>query len=290
MSILTMVQDAALETKQNIPTTVVGSSNKTATLFAGLARREAKVIRAKILWPQLIREYTFTLSDGVASYALPGDLDYQVHQTHWDRANQWGLIGPRSPQDWQQRISGITTVSPRFEYRVKGIESEQFFITPTPGSGDDGNTLVFEYSSTSWIRPKTWAATTSYSLNEWVSYDGRYYKCTTAGTSSSTAPTHTSGTVADGTVSWLYSSDTYDRFVADEDVSLLDEDCMTMAMIWRWRELNGLPFERLKQETDRAWERQISKYNPPSSISMGSLGADARLIDISSIPDTGYGS
>jgi hypothetical protein len=49
-----------------------------------------------------------------------------------------------------------------------------------------------------------WAATTAYTTSSIVNTGNKVYRCTVAGTSSSTAPTHTSGTATDGGVTWLY--------------------------------------------------------------------------------------
>ena len=49
-----------------------------------------------------------------------------------------------------------------------------------------------------------WAATTTYSVNNYIYSGSRVYKCTVAGISSATAPTHTTGTATDGTVTWEY--------------------------------------------------------------------------------------
>ena len=67
-----------------------------------------------------------------------------------------------------------------------------------------------------------WAGTTAYALNKQVrSSAGRWYVATVGGTSSSTEPTHTSGTATDGTVTWLYlgtvTSATY--YIADASLS-----------------------------------------------------------------------
>ena len=54
-----------------------------------------------------------------------------------------------------------------------------------------------------------WAASTAYALNDMIEADGKVYKCTTAGTSGSTAPTWpTTGTVADGagTLVWTFQA------------------------------------------------------------------------------------
>jgi len=54
------------------------------------------------------------------------------------------------------------------------------------------------------ILSAAWAATTAYVVGDRVRASGNLYRATVAGTSSSTAPSHTSGTAVDGTVTWLY--------------------------------------------------------------------------------------
>lgn len=49
-----------------------------------------------------------------------------------------------------------------------------------------------------------WAATTAYTVGTLVYANGNVYICTVAGTSGSTAPSHTTGTATDGTVTWQY--------------------------------------------------------------------------------------
>lgn len=52
--------------------------------------------------------------------------------------------------------------------------------------------------------PSLWVASTAYASGAIVYYGKNVYTCTTAGTSGATAPTATSGTVADGTVVWIF--------------------------------------------------------------------------------------
>ncbi|HAV5308003.1 TPA: hypothetical protein JI040_00490 [Acinetobacter baumannii] len=53
-----------------------------------------------------------------------------------------------------------------------------------------------------------WAANTAYTVQAgssgYVHANGKVYKCSVAGTSGSTAPSHTSGTATDGAVTWTY--------------------------------------------------------------------------------------
>lgn len=51
-----------------------------------------------------------------------------------------------------------------------------------------------------------WQPSTAYVQYQQVQYQGRNYSCSVAGTSGTVAPTHTSGSATDGTVTWLYMS------------------------------------------------------------------------------------
>jgi len=52
----------------------------------------------------------------------------------------------------------------------------------------------------------SWAASTAYSLNAVIVSSGNFYTVTTAGTTSTTAPTHTSGAVMNGTAALTFAS------------------------------------------------------------------------------------
>jgi len=49
-----------------------------------------------------------------------------------------------------------------------------------------------------------WQPNTAYTVGKRVKANGKVYECTVAGTSGMTAPSHTSGTATDGTVTWKY--------------------------------------------------------------------------------------
>lgn len=60
----------------------------------------------------------------------------------------------------------------------------------------------YQYPTASTITD--WAASTNYSAGNIVRSGSRYYAAASSGTSGSTAPTHTAGTVSDGGVNWEY--------------------------------------------------------------------------------------
>jgi hypothetical protein len=71
-------------------------------------------------------------------------------------------------------------------------------------ASSNGDRYTAEYSGVT-----AWAALTAYSIGDRVGRQGRMYQATVAGTSSSTAPSHTSGTAVDGTVTWQWLNHTY---------------------------------------------------------------------------------
>lgn len=96
-------------------------------------------------WQQLNQTYTVTL-DGVTTtgYQLPDDWLYFIDQTQWDGTNQWPLLGPINPQEWQWVTKGITTTGPRVRYRVR---QDKLFVWPTNVT----YTLSMEYISRNWV-------------------------------------------------------------------------------------------------------------------------------------------
>ncbi len=224
------------------------------------------------------------------SYAMPGDFDYHLNRTHWDRTNRWELMGPISPQEWQWRKSGIIASTPRRRFRIKGAADTQFFVDPAPGSGDSGQYLSFEYQSSNWVRPKTWTASTSFAAGTYSSYNGNYYYTAAGGTTGSTAPVHKSGSVSDGGVTWLaYVDSPYDRFLADTDIPVLDEDLISMGIIWFWRKRKSLAYADDKE----AWEAQVSsrvKKMPAARTLNAQVNNRPRmLISVANVPETGFG-
>lgn len=49
-----------------------------------------------------------------------------------------------------------------------------------------------------------WLTATAYTVGQYRTNDNKLYRCSVAGTSGATAPTHTSGEVSDGGATWLY--------------------------------------------------------------------------------------
>lgn len=286
MTILSLIQEASRELKINVPTSVIGSTDDNVVNLLAFAEKEGKHLRKSYPWVRLTKEYPFTTSNGVASYAMPGDIDYEQFQTHWDRTNSWPLRGPLTPQAWQDRVSGINTVSPRSGFRIKGYADQTIFIEPTP---TDTRTLVFEYQTKSWIRPVTWTASTAFDANSYCFYNGNIYSTTAGGTTGATAPTHTSSSASDGGVTWVYVSSGYETFTADTDVCHIDEEIIKSGIIWRWKRENGFEWESYRKEHEAAVKLAYSSQKSAPILSLTGNRV-TYLLGPWSLPDTGYGS
>lgn len=288
MSLLTIISNASLELGLEAPSNVVNSSDLQVKQLLAQCNREGKELRNKFDWPQLSKEHSFTLSASTASYALPDDFERFIFCTHWDRSNHWEILGPLSAQEWQLRKSGIVTNAPRRRFRIKGYAANQFYLDPTPVAADAGETMVFEYQSKNWCRPQIWAAGLSISTNDYIFYDGNYYRATTSGTTGATPPTHTSSTASDGGVTWSYSDDAYESMAADTDVSHLDENLITLGIKWRFTQAKGLPWEVYRSEYEAAFRRMSSDLRSAGSLSLV-REYSSQLLGFNNIPDSGYG-
>lgn len=150
-SILTHCTNVADEIGVETPSSIVGSSANTAKRLFQAAKQTANELASRVDWAVLQKEHTFPTVAAQAAYDLPGDYDRMLPYTHWDRNNQWRLLGPFSPQDWQWIESGIVQKGPRRRFRLKPDSgTKKFYVSPTPSSA--GETLVFEYISNEWAR------------------------------------------------------------------------------------------------------------------------------------------
>lgn len=287
MSLLTMLQTAAREMGITSPVSVVSASDEQAQQLLALAQREGKELRSTYDWPQLQKEVTITTVSGQANYALPADFERFVFNTEWDRTNHWEILGPASPQEWQFRKSGIVNAGPRFRFRVKGVADNQFYIDPTPSSS--GTVIAFEYITTNWILPINWSAGYTFLANRYCSYNGNIYVTSAGGVTGVTPPTHTSGSVNDGGVTWTHSSAEYSQFLADTDFPVLREEIVGLGVQWRFLRMKGLEWQTIRADYEQAVRREVTAFKGAPVLSLGGTGTPA-LMGYYNIPDSGYGS
>lgn len=245
MTVLALAQACAKRLQIASPSSFVSSTDNNMILLKAVMEQAVQELRDEYPWPELQREYTFTLATSTANYALPGDINSVQCETLWNRTQHWPLIGPIDAVDWQLLKSGAIANFPRQRFRVKGWQTNQFYIDPTPDSTLNGQTIAYEYISKTCIRPKTWVASTSWAGLQYCSYNGNIYDRggTGAATTGTSAPVNTSGSQSDGSITWTYVSTAFDTLNNDNDEAILDNAVVIDETVWRFKRERGLDYQ-----------------------------------------------
>lgn len=159
MTLLTIVHNASDRIGLSRPSSVVASSDQTVLTLLGLAQEEGRALAHRHTWQALQAEYTFSTSNGTASYALPSGLDRILIDTVFNRTSNRRMVGDLTPEQWQEiQASLVTRVNPAFRVRTN-----LFYISPTPSATE---TVAYEYITKNWcqsalsVGQSAWAADT----------------------------------------------------------------------------------------------------------------------------------
>jgi hypothetical protein len=287
ISLLTFVGNLADELRLDAPTTVVGNTNRNVKTMVRAIYNVADDMLDKAEWPETRRTHSFDLVASTAAYAFPTDFNRMVFNTEWDEDEQWPIV-PMTSEEYQQFRCAMAAEPIHRRYMARGSGSAQFFLYPTPDTSDAGKTMSFEYVSDTWILPKTWVTGTVYAAASYVSYDGNIYLTSAGGTAGATAPTHTTGSASDGTVTWTYCTYHWPTFVADTDLILLPEDVLRLGARYYWRFLVGMGYADFKKEYEDAILQATTRKQSARTLSLGSRRY-AHFMNYWNIPDHGYG-
>lgn len=288
MTILSIVQSCARRLQLVSPSVVITSTDNNIILLLEMVNQAIDDIGNEFLWPELIREYSFTLATSTASYALPADYDRRINETLWNQTQHWPLIGPVTPQLWQQYKSGLITTLPRQRFRVKGWSLTQFYIDPTPSSDENGQTCVYEYISATKRRPKTWAASTSWAGIQYCSYNGYIFNrgSTGAATTGTSAPTPSS--LNDGSITWTLVTAEY-VFTNDTDEVILNNTMIIDEACWMFLRERGFDYQAQKADAEKNKEVMKTKLEGSSTVSFNRDGSLPWAIGWWSYPEGNYG-
>lgn len=267
MTILSMAQAAAKRLQITSPTTFIGSTDNNMILLLAMFEEAVSNIGSEFPWPEIQREYTFTLATSTDSYALPDDFDRRTNETEWNRTQKWPLIGPLDAVLWEVYKSGLITTVPRQRFRVKGWGLTQFFIDPTPSSSENGQTCVYEYCSQTTIAPKTWVASTSWLGLRYCSYNGYIFDRGSTGAASTGTSAPTPSSLNDGSITWTLYTAAYNTFAYDSDNVLLDNDVVLERAIWRFKQERGFDFEDYRAKAEE--QKEMTKTKKTGAMILG---------------------
>lgn len=209
---LQLVTSACYLSKLTPPSALISATDSSSLQLLELFYETGRELRNIRWWPQLKKRHEIRLISGRDSYPLPADFYAAIPDTQYDQNNNWQLQGALPDGDWNERLYGYFTIENRKAFRVFGPDINkvsgggQFKVHPTPGDGEQGVVLSFEYLSKSWLTPPLWVAGGSYSESDYISNYGYVYTAGSTATAGSVPPNMHNGVGRDGGCEWLYLS------------------------------------------------------------------------------------
>jgi hypothetical protein len=244
------------------------SNDTTAKQIVAIANRLVGEAFDTFPWWQFDKSYSFQLVDGQSLYPVPGDFSSYHFDTFWNQSTRWRLIGPMSPQDYGELQGfGVLPVAVG-RFQLRGVTDNQLFIYPTPDSTTDGSVIVFQYISNRPVRPWTWTASTSLGTKLYTFYNGNYYSWVSGTATGTTPPTHTSGSVSDGGVTWAYYDGAYEKFRHGSDISIIKESIIEQGVLERFGTYKQMTIPELY---DLQLNEEYSQQMPSQSIFTATL-------------------
>lgn len=141
LTLLQICQSAADEVGIMRPDAVIGSQAPEVQKLLRYAVKEGREVIKRGYWQGLRSEQTFTsLAQESQTNMIPTDFDRFVNETFWNRSRRRPLLGPVTPQQWQN-IKAWTTSPVQDTFIVRG---SNILISPVPAAGQ---TFAFEYIS-----------------------------------------------------------------------------------------------------------------------------------------------
>lgn len=146
MTLLTLVQGAALKIGVDRPNTVIGNQALEVMELLELANEEGKELVRRGDWQVLRKGLSFTSIAGETQTGMvPNDYDHMISGTIWNATKHRKIDGVVSPQIWQQiKSSNVGTI-----YDTLYMRGGDFLLSPTPAGGD---VITGEYVSKNFCR------------------------------------------------------------------------------------------------------------------------------------------
>jgi len=141
MTLLSICQDIARNSRVKVPSTIIGNTELEAvSLLQAITETVADLLK-RIDWQELQAEATITTVASTAGYDLPTNFDRITNETAWNVTRKLPMLGTTSAKEWQNlknaTENGSTTVD---FYRIRG---SQILVYPTPSSVES---LIYEYT------------------------------------------------------------------------------------------------------------------------------------------------
>jgi hypothetical protein len=80
------------------------------------------------------------------------------------------------------------------------------------------------------------------------------------------------------------------QFLADTDNYCLDDETLTLGLIWRYRSAKGLPYAQEKEMYDNLVQRVQARDGAARNLPLNASSSGVRILNSQNVPDTGFGS
>lgn len=292
---LNIIQRACYQMNQPAPATIVANGAASAIQLAHLFYAVCETIRSRVYWPQLKKVNQITLEANREFYPLPQDLLAFVPGTYWDVTNRWQLLGPLWDNQFSFRQYGYVTSENRRAFQPTfgndfnpNTLGGQFRVNPIPE--ESGGVITFNYISSSYLTAPHWTPSTVIALNAYRNANGRVYQCTVGGTTSTTPPSHTTGTATDGTVTWSAPYlPSYEQLISDADLCLFDPALVVEGLKAFWKDEKAGDSNTNRAAFETQIDLAFNRFNPVGKLSLNGSGLELSGLN-PNIGDGNFGS
>ncbi len=150
MTLLALINEAAIELSLPVTASVMASSDPQIKLLRRCATTEAKSLLGRHNWQALLSEGHFVTAPfetgsliSTPAQPIATDFDRIVPESMFNRTTNRRVGGPIDSDVWQSIQSSLVTfVNPSFRIRVNS-----FYFTPTPPADQE---IAYEYITKNW--------------------------------------------------------------------------------------------------------------------------------------------
>jgi hypothetical protein len=311
-TILTMVNDACSELGLDTVVSTTNAADLTATQLLALANREGKETSKRSTsawgWQELRKEYTFNVqSTGIipncsfttgSNVITIGTPPTQAPQIGWAVCTSGGsnATGFPYPTYVTAVVGNQVTVG-----NVASLTSTNTSIAFGQESYSLPSDYNFSIPGTQWDRGYRWQLFGPLTPQEWqvlksgLSPTGPRRRWRLMGSLFYVDPIPYDSNLLVFeyySLNWAMTGGTVaaSSFTTDGDTYVLEDDLMTLGIMWRYKAAKGLDYQQLYETWDRAIQREIGHDTGARILRTDVQTPDVALLTSNQIPDTGYGS
>jgi len=298
----------------NVPTQLFGNSDPQVMQLIALANREGKDFYNRAFrkdgWQILRKQYTFTInavSGLTGTFTIGSPIVTGISSTTGITTSMQPYATTYIPVDTTvQSIDSSTQITMSSNALASGTKQNFFCGQVAYNMPSD---FLYFMTQTAWDRNFRWQLLGPLDAQEWqvlksgISPTGPRRRFRIMGNQFVIDPVPGFSTSDNGAIevfeyyssSWCQSTGgtsgtPQTQFAADTDNYCLDDDCLTLGILWRFKRAKGLDYAEERETYDLLTERTMANDGGTRNLPMNASSSGVRLLNSQNVPDTGYGS